>query len=88
MARELSGQATGDVSDARRLSGQLLTVFNVMSDGGWHTLEELAAAAHATTQSVSARIRDLRKPTFGEWTVERRKVTGANGLYQYRLKVD
>jgi hypothetical protein len=76
--------ATYDAAlDGERLCGQLLRVWSVMKDHGWHTLDELAAKCDATTQSVSARIRDLRKPRFGGMTVERRRHEG--GLWMYRL---
>lgn len=84
MARELAGQTTGDPSDAPRLSGQLLAVYRAMLDGNWHTLEELAAIANGSTQSVSARLRDLRKPLGGSHTIERQKVSNS-GLYRYRM---
>lgn len=72
--------------DRRRLNGQSLRVFNFMLDGKWHTLRKIAdAAAPATESSVSARLRDLRKPEFGGFTVERESL-GA-GLFQYRLIV-
>ena len=69
--------------DAERLTDQLLRVWMVMRDHGWHRLDELAAKCGATTQSVSARLRDFRKPRWGAMTIERRRVEG--GLYEYRL---
>lgn len=84
MERELAGQTTGDPSDAPRLSGQLLAVYRAMLDGEWHTLEELAAAANGSTQSVSARLRDLRKNRFGAHRIDRQKVSNT-GLYRYRM---
>lgn len=36
--------------------------------------------------SVSARLRDLRKPRFGSYTVERRRRgSGRRGLFEYRV---
>lgn len=83
MSRELAGQATGDPADAVRLSGQLAAVYDLMSDGGWWTLAELAGRVNASTQSVSARLRDLRKPFAGSHTVQREKIGG--GLFRYRM---
>ena len=51
--------------DSKRLSHQLDTEKNFMSDGQWHTLAEISAATGAPEFSVSARLRDLRKPRFG-----------------------
>lgn len=72
--------------DNARLSGQLRKVFLAMKDGGWWTLRDLARMARASEASVSARLRDLRKPRFGGWEVERRRVCA--GLYEYRLVID
>lgn len=70
--------------DLSRLKGQLLRVTTVMLDGQWHTLRDLAdRAAPGSEASVSARLRDLRKPRFGAWEVERMRVGG--GLFAYRL---
>ncbi len=69
--------------DEPRLSGQLDAVYHRMRDGQWHTLADLAKAAGGSEAGVSARIRDLRKPRFGEHAVERRRRGG--GLWEYRL---
>lgn len=75
-------------SDAPRIGKQLAAVQQVMGSGKWYTLEQLQLALGgmgivASTQSISARVRDLRKPRFGSHTVERQAVGG--GLFQYRL---
>lgn len=69
--------------DEGRLAAQLQKVRAVMADGAWRTLAELAALVGAPEASVSARLRDLRKPAFGGCTVERAYVT--RGLYRYRV---
>lgn len=69
--------------DEARLASQLRRVFGVMSDSRWHTLAELAERTGGSEAGVSARLRDLRKPRFGHWTVERERVDG--GLFMYRL---
>jgi len=75
--------------DGKRLATQHQRVFALMSDGQWRTLEEIASAVHGTTQSVSARLRDLRKTRFGEHEVERRRRSpGEAGLFEYRLRVN
>jgi len=70
--------------DAVRLGKQMRRVYNVMIDGQWRTLAELAAAAEAPEASVSARLRDLRKTRFGARIVDRHHIT--NGLFEYRLE--
>lgn len=69
--------------DNPRLTNQILRVWNCMSDGRWRTLSEIAAITGDPEASVSAQLRHLRKPRFGEHLVERRYVK--NGLYEYKL---
>src|SRR5688572_13753975 len=71
--------------DGQRLNAQLQRVKAVMDDGQWHTIADIARAAEAPEASVSARLRDLRKPRFGSANVERRYVR--TGLFEYRLGV-
>jgi hypothetical protein len=73
--------------DKARLSGQLLRVLEVMNDGEWRTLRELSDEADGSEASVSARLRDLRKPRFGARIVERRRRGQATrGIHEYRLR--
>ena len=73
--------------DHSRLSGQVARVFAFMAFGYWHTLDEIAAATGDPCQSVSARLRDLRKPRFGGHTIDRRRRGDPkDGLFEYRLK--
>lgn len=72
--------------DGVRLTGQLRAVYRVMSAGAWLTLRQLADRVGGSEASVSARLRDLRKPRFGGFTVSRRRVAG--GLYEYRLETE
>jgi hypothetical protein len=62
---------------------QLAKVRDLMLDGQWRSLIEIAAATDAPQASISARLRDLRKVKFGSYTVERRLLTP--GLYEYRV---
>lgn len=68
--------------DGKRLGRQLDVVERAMSDGAWHTLDELVSLAGGTTASVSARLRDLRKTKFGNRDIERAYVSA--GLWRYR----
>jgi hypothetical protein len=72
--------------DRERLSKQLYAVLDVMKDGRWRTLPEIAQVTESPEASVSARLRDLRKPRFGAHTVEREYVR--KGLFQYRLIIN
>ena len=69
--------------DDARLTGQILRVWNCVSDGRWRTLKQIAQETGDPEASVSAQLRHLRKPRFGGYTVEREYID--NGLYKYRL---
>jgi hypothetical protein len=69
--------------DNGRLGAQLKRVFDYVSDGHWHTLEDMANNTGDPAASISAQLRHLRKERFGSWNVERRYIN--NGLYEYRL---
>ena len=70
--------------DQARLSGLLGRVHELMKDGAWRGLQEIAGACKGTESSVSARLRDLRKERFGSHQVERRRQPG--GFFEYRLR--
>lgn len=77
-------------SNSIRLERQLEQVKAVMEDGKWRTLKEiqLQLDVHASTQSISARLRDFRKKKFGGFLVEKRRIASAAGWYEYRLDVN
>lgn len=63
-------------------------VYAAMYQGYWRTLAELAEHVGDPTQSVSARLRDLRKMEYGRHRVDRRQRAGApEGVHEYRLTV-
>ena len=72
--------------DGDRLRVQLHAVWVFMFDERWHTLHEVSVAIGAPEASVSARLRDFRKPKFGGHIVERQRVPNGNGLHIYRLR--
>jgi hypothetical protein len=80
------GPTFGAALDANRLGCQLEAVRAwMLAHDGWQTLSEIARGAgysDAAVVSVSGRLRDLRKPRFGGYTVERRR--GA-GTWEYRV---
>jgi hypothetical protein len=79
------GQTYDHARDGLRLAAQHQRVLAWMSDGQWHTLAELAKLTGDPEASVSARLRDLRKPRFGAYQVAREYVQ--RGLWKYRLVV-
>lgn len=94
-SRKFDGETFEPAKDADRLSRQLKFVRNYMlwcSNGtsivwqcseGWVTLAQIAHDLGYPESSVSARLRDLRKPKFGAYAVERRRVSG--GVFEYRV---
>jgi hypothetical protein len=81
------GETFDPAQDQARLSIQLEKVKALMlGDNAWRTLEEIGAATGIrSVASVSARLRDMRKPRFGAYRVDRQRVPGGNGLYEYRV---
>ena len=77
------GATIDHARDHDRLAGQLGRVKDFMEDGKWRYLWEIADKTGDPESSVSARLRDLRKPRFGGYKIEREYVTG--GLWQYRM---
>lgn len=81
---DFDGPTFEEDRDGPRLGRQLVCVRNVLRDREWHTLQELADECEASTQSVSARIRDLRKAKFGACLVDKER-TGREGVWRYRM---
>ena len=75
-------------SDMVRMGKQRREVFEVMLDGRWWSLHEIAATTGHPEASISARLRDFRRPKYGGHTVERRRRHGPDtGTWEYRLEV-
>ena len=72
--------------DGKRLTAQIYRVYDAMKDGQWHTLSELAKICGDPEASVSARLRDMRKPRYNSMQIERRYVR--RGLHEYRLVLE
>lgn len=72
--------------DESRLGSQLARVWNACKDSRWRTLTEIAKATGDPEASVSARLRDFRKPRLGSHEVLRHhRGDPANGLIEYKL---
>ena len=69
--------------DYTRLKTQLEAVHELMTDGRWRTLDTIKGLCGGSDASVSARLRDLRKPKYGSLVVERRHRIG--GIWEYRV---
>ena len=64
---------------------QLDAVLNLMLDGRWRTLEQIATRLEQPIQSVSARLRDLRKRRYGGWNVSR-QMGDEPRVYLYKVE--
>ena len=69
--------------DEERLNKQMRRVFAAMKDNRWRTLKDIAARTGDPEASISARLRDFRKPKFGSLVMNRRYLS--DGLYEYQL---
>ena len=79
------GESYDGDRDENRLARQYRAVFDLMADAEWRTPPEMEEWTGYTWASISARLRDMRKPRFGAHTVNRRYVH--DGLYEYQLVV-
>lgn len=84
-APQFDGATYDALQDQARLNTQLRAVRDLMRDGTWRSLHAIAAATGYPEASVSARLRDLRKPKFGAHLVQRRRLHEGGGTYQYRV---
>lgn len=75
-----------DVVPARdnvRLGGQTKRVFDLMCDGKFRSVTEVARALRIPETSASSQLRNLRKQRFGGHDVPTRNNDA--GFYEYRL---
>lgn len=84
---QFDGATYDEAQDFGRLNTQLRAVRDLMRDGQWRSLNAIAQATGYPEASLSARLRDLRKPKFGLFTVERRRIKDGLGTFQYRVTV-
>lgn len=77
------GETFDGPQDGARLRTQLERVRALMADGRPRTLRQIAGAVGGSEASVSARLRDLRKPRHGAWLVTRARLSG--GLWAYAV---
>jgi hypothetical protein len=82
MFRAKSHGFTAELKDEPRLSDQLRRVRDLMLDGTARSLAEISAAVSAPEASVSARLRDLRRPECGGYLVERENLGGGRFTYK------
>ena len=69
--------------DFERLTGQMARIYDLMKDGQWRTLKQIATITNSPEASVSAQLRNFRKARFGALQVNRKRIT--EGTYAYQL---
>lgn len=77
-------------NDTKRLTGQLNAIYNLMIDGKWRTLSEIQDLLKYPEASISAQLRNFRKPRFkailGNLIVNKqRRGRREDGLFEYQL---
>lgn len=82
MLQNRGGETFDYARDAFRLHKQHQQVWDVMVDGQWHTLFDIAEKTGHPSQSISARLRDFRKEKFGAHTVLKKNLGGGTWIYQ------
>lgn len=82
---DFDGATFDPEQDRTRLKAQLVRVRECMRDGKWRSLAEIAKITGDPESSISARLRDCRKPKFGLWTVNRLR-DGGTFFYSLRGK--
>lgn len=86
-ALHFSGHTYVTARDQQRLTTQVNRVYNLMADGVWRTIPEIAQHIIGTETALSAALRKLRSRQCGEHTVERLNLDGG-GLWAYRLIIN
>ncbi|HKZ02821.1 MAG TPA: hypothetical protein VJ180_11300 [Pyrinomonadaceae bacterium] len=76
-----------DEPTVKPLAGQILRVYSALREGGeWKSIVELQEMTKDSPNSISAQIRNLRKPEFGSCNVVGRRRAGAtDGSWEYCL---
>ena len=83
----VGGFRPSELKDFGRLHKQFSDIRDLMLDGNWRTVQEVAdILGLKNPMSVDANIRNLRKQPFGSFVVSRRDRGGVRGLSEYRIQ--
>ena len=75
--------------DKQRLTGQLEKIYDLMKDGRYRTLAEMRMRLGYPEASISAQLRNLKKPAFGSHTLNKRSRGNRDiGLWEYQLLIN
>ena len=81
----ISGSDYSPEIDRPRLIGQIQRVYEAMSDGQWRTLREISDKTGDGEASISAQLRNLRKPPHRLTIDKQRRGDPKSGLWEYRI---
>ena len=82
---EFDGHQYSKEKDRVRLTSQIKGVHDCINLGEWQTVEEISSKTGYPQASISAQLRNLRKPKFGGLNVEGRYRAGTR-IFEYRLE--
>jgi hypothetical protein len=83
---QFSGSDYQPAFDFKRLRKQHENIRDLMLDGHWRTLREIAWILNYPESSISAQLRHLRRPKFGSFTVlKRSRGDRQRGLFEYQV---
>lgn len=90
VSMDFDGRTFDAAVDAPRLGAQLTRVHQALLAasflGEWLTLGQIRERTKDPEASISARVRDLRKPRFGGHVIERRRRGDPKaGVWEYRM---
>lgn len=77
-------RASASVADQKRLRKTYKRIWELMADGEYRTLHQIASHAGCMTTSASAALRAFRRPDFGMHKVDAKNM--GNGVWRYRLQ--
>lgn len=87
--KDFSGSNYDPRYDEIRLKGQISRIYECMKDGTFRTLGEIEKITGDNQASISAQLRNLRKPAFGKHTINKQpRGERENGLWEYQLIVN
>lgn len=90
-----SGPVYDEQLDHERLSKQHERIRDLMIDGVWRTVAEIAGVTGYPENSIQAQLRHLRKPRFGGWIVEKQRrgtvttvtsPSASQALWEYKIR--
>lgn len=77
-----------DEIDYKPLRGQLALIFALIKDGEYRTLADIVDECGGRIKSTAARLRDLRKPEYGSYIVDKKLVEGKKTTWEYAIKIE